>query len=142
MRNIHASFVGTRGDENYVCHYEHDKKAKSYVIPTLNLFQGKVQHDMKEEKRYYVYILTNKSNKVLYIGMTNDIARRMFEHKTKLVEGFTKKYNLTKLVYCEATNDVESAIRREKQLKNWHRDWKINLINQFNPEWKDLSEEF
>lgn len=97
---------------------------------------------MKEEKQYYVYVLTNKSNKVLYIGMTNDIVRRMFEHKTKLVEGFTKKYNLTKLVYYEVTNDVESAIRGEKQLKNWHRDWKINLINQLNPEWKDLSEEF
>ena len=64
---------------------------------------------MKEEQ-YYVYILTNKSNKVLYIGITNDLARRMFEHKNKLVEGFTKKYNLTKLVYCDVTNEVKSAI--------------------------------
>jgi putative endonuclease len=64
----------------------------------------------------------------------------MFEEKNKLVVGFTKKYNLIKLVYYEVTNDVESAIRREKQLKNWHRDWEVNLINNFNPEWKDLSE--
>jgi putative endonuclease len=66
----------------------------------------------------------------------------MFEHKNKLVEGFTKRYNLMKLVYYEVTEDVKSAITREKQLKNWHRDWKINLINQFNPEWEDLSEKF
>ena len=97
---------------------------------------------MKESKQYYIYILTNKSNKVIYIGVTNDIERRMFKHKNKLVEGFTKRYNLMKLVFYEVTEDVESAISREKQLKNWHRDWKINLINQFNPEWEDLSERF
>jgi putative endonuclease len=74
--------------------------------------------------------------------MTNDLERRVFEHKNKLVEGFTKKYNLTKLVYYEATGDVQSAIRREKQMKNWHREWKINLINESNPGWKDLSSEF
>jgi putative endonuclease len=96
---------------------------------------------MKDDKQYYVYILTNKSNKVLYIGVTNDLIRRMFEHKNKLIEGFTRKYNLIKLVYYEITNDIESAIRREKQLKNWHRDWKINLITHFNPVWKDLSKE-
>jgi putative endonuclease len=97
---------------------------------------------MKENKQYYVYILTNKSNKVIYIGVTNDLERRMFEHKNKLVEGFTKRYNLMKLVYFEATNEVETAIAREKQSKNWHRDWKISLINQFNPDWQDLSEGF
>jgi putative endonuclease len=97
---------------------------------------------MTEDRQYYVYILTNKSNNVLYIGVTNDLIRRIFEHKNKLVEGFTKKYNLRQLVYYEATNDIESAINREKQLKNWHRDWKINLIDQFNPEWKDLSDDF
>jgi putative endonuclease len=97
---------------------------------------------MKEDKQYYVYILTNKSNNVLYIGVTNNLVRRMFEHKNKLLEGFTKKYNLTKLIYFEITEDAESAIRREKQFKNWHRDWKINLINQYNTEWKDLSEDF
>jgi putative endonuclease len=77
---------------------------------------------MGESRQYTIYIITNKSNKVIYIGVTNNLKRRIFEHKNKLVEGFTKKYNLTKLVYYEATDDVESAIRREKQLKNWHRD--------------------
>jgi len=89
--------------------------------------------------QYFVYILTNKSNKVLYIGVTNNLERRMFEHKNKMINGFTKKYNLTKLVYFEETSDIKSALEREKQLKNWHRDWKINLINNFNPKWKDLS---
>ena len=97
---------------------------------------------MKYDKQYYVYILTNKFNNVLYIGITNNLARRMFEHKNKLVEGFTDRYNLRKLVFYEVTPDVESAINREKQLKNWHRDWKINLITQVNPGWKDLSEGF
>ena len=95
-----------------------------------------------ERKQYYVYMLTNKANKVLYIGVTNDLERRMFEHKNKLVDGFTKKYNLDKLIYYEVTGDVLSALEREKQLKNWHRDWKINLINKFNPEWRDLANNF
>ncbi len=90
-------------------------------------------------KQYFVYILTNKFNKVLYIGVTNNLERRMYEHKNKLIDGFTKKYNLKKLVYFQETNDVESAIKREKQLKNWHRDWKMKLISDFNPDWKDLS---
>lgn len=94
----------------------------------------------RESREYFVYILTNKSNEVFYIGVTNNLKRRMYEHKNKLVAGFTKKYNIAKLVYFEATNDIYSAIKREKQLKNWHRDWKINLINTFNPGWRDLSE--
>ena len=89
-------------------------------------------------KSYYVYIMSLKSG-TLYPGMTDDLERRFYDHKNKLANGFTKKYNLTKLIYYAVTNDVESAIRREKQLKNWHRDWKKNLINQFNPKWKDLS---
>jgi putative endonuclease len=93
-----------------------------------------------EARQYYVYILTNKTNKVLYIGVTNNLERRIFEHKNKLVEGFTKKYNLSKLIYYEATSDIHSALEREKQLKNWHRDWKINLISRSNPAWKDLSD--
>jgi putative endonuclease len=76
---------------------------------------------MNDKRQYYIYVMTNKSNKVIYIGVTNDLGRRIFEHKNKLVEGFTKKYNLMKLVYYEVTEDVESAIKREKQLKNWHR---------------------
>ncbi len=95
----------------------------------------------KKARQYYVYILSNLNNNVLYIGVTNNLIRRAYEHKNKLVEGFSKRYNLTKLVYYETTESIESAIEREKQLKNWHRDWKINLINKFNPEWNDLSEE-
>jgi putative endonuclease len=93
-------------------------------------------------RQYYVYILTNRNNNVLYIGVTNNLVRRIYEHQNKLVEGFSKRYKLTKLVYYEMTESIESAIEREKQLKNWHRDWKINLINNSNPEWKDLSNEF
>jgi len=91
-------------------------------------------------KTYYVYILSNKS-KTLYIGVTNNLRRRIQQHKDKLVEGFTKKYNLNKLVYYEILEDVKVAIRREKQLKNWHRQWKINLIESVNPEWNDLSDD-
>ena len=92
-------------------------------------------------KDYYVYIMTNNS-KTLYIGVSNDLNRRIYEHKNKLIEGFTKKYNMTKLVYYETCNSVGDAIRREKQLKNWHRQWKINLIESVNKEWKDLSLDF
>ena len=90
---------------------------------------------------YYVYILTNKTNKVLYIGVTNDLLRRINEHRKKIVRGFTSKYNVNKLVYYEYTNDVWSALEREKQLKNWKRSWKIDLINDFNSEWRDLYDE-
>lgn len=97
---------------------------------------------MNKEKQYYVYILTNKTNNVLYIGITNDLIRRMQEHKNKLIPGFTSKYNLTKLVYFEQTSDVNVALNREKQLKNWHREWKVNLVNRANPAWNDLSGNF
>lgn len=92
-------------------------------------------------KNCYVYILSNRS-KTLYIGVTGDLQRRMYEHRHKLINGFTKKYNLTSLVYFETFNNMQSAIQREKQLKNWHREWKINLIESTNPGWKDLSEDF
>lgn len=92
-------------------------------------------------KQYYVYILTNNSG-TIYTGVTNNLERRMYEHKNKLITGFTKKYNLTKLVYYEMTEDVRSAITREKQIKGWLRSKKISLIESVNPEWKDLSEEF
>jgi putative endonuclease len=91
-------------------------------------------------KQYCVYILTNKLNKVLYIGVTSSLPKRINEHKKKLIDGFTKKYNVDKLVYFEQTENIRSALNREKQLKNWHRSWKVNLINKFNPDWKDLSE--
>ena len=93
-----------------------------------------------QKNDYFVYILTNKNNNVLYVGVTNDLSRRMTEHKNKIVGGFTKKYNTNKLVYYEITNDIETALNREKQLKNWHRQWKIDLIERDNKEWKDLSE--
>ena len=93
-------------------------------------------------KQYYVYILTNYNETTFYIGVTNDLQRRVFEHKNKLIDGFSSKYNLTKLVYFEITEDIEVAIKREKQLKNWHRDWKINLIKENNPNFNDLSLEW
>jgi len=82
--------------------------------------------------------MSNKS-KTLYIGVTNNLERRVYEHKNKLLEGFTKKYNITQLVYYEVTESVEAAIKREKQLKNWKRAWKIELIESMNKDWKDLS---
>ncbi|MDI1472878.1 MAG: GIY-YIG nuclease family protein [Thermodesulfovibrio sp.] len=92
-------------------------------------------------EHYYVYIMTNKYNTVLYTGVTNDLVRRVYEHKNKLVEGFTAKYNLTKLVYYEVFNDIKEAINREKQIKGWKREKKEDLIKEFNPMWKDLYEE-
>ena len=90
---------------------------------------------------YAVYILTNYNNTTFYIGVTSNLPKRIWEHKNKVVEGFTQKYNLDKLVYYEITDSIISAIKREKQLKNWHRDWKINLIKETNPEFKDLYEQ-
>jgi putative endonuclease len=85
--------------------------------------------------------MTNKS-RTLYTGVTNDLNRRVYEHKQKLIKGFTSKYNITKLVYYEEYNDINDAIRREKQIKGWSRKKKIELIESINPEWKDLSEEW
>ena len=87
--------------------------------------------------QYYVYILANE-RPTIYIGITNDLLTRAYEHKSGEIEGFTEKYKLHKLVYYEITNSVEAAIAREKQLKNWHREWKLNLIRQSNPELRDL----
>ncbi len=87
---------------------------------------------------YYVYILANKTNTTLYIGVTNDIYRRANEHNDKVAQGFTERYNVNKLVYVEEYSSVEDAINREKQLKKWRREKKNALINSFNPQWKDL----
>lgn len=87
---------------------------------------------------YYVYILASRYNGTLYVGMTNDLIRRVYEHKNKLIEGFTLQYNVTDLVYFEETSDVIAAITREKQIKKWKREWKINLIEKENPHWLDL----
>ncbi|MCB0731453.1 MAG: GIY-YIG nuclease family protein [Ignavibacteriae bacterium] len=89
-------------------------------------------------KQYYVYILASKKNGMLYIGVTNNLARRIYEHKNNLVEGYTKKYNIKNLVYFEITPDIKSAIVREKQMKKWYRKWKIELIEKENPNWIDL----
>ena len=91
---------------------------------------------MKENS--FVYILTNKYNSTYYIGVTSNLPKRICEHKNKVVAGFSKKYNLYKLVYYEVANDIESAILREKQLKSWKRQWKTDLIKKFNPTFKDL----
>ena len=88
-------------------------------------------------KNYFVYILSSK-NRTLYIGFTDVLSRRVFEHKSGFVEGFTKRYNVNRLVYYESQPDLKSAVKRERQLKNWHRQWKINLIESVNKEWKDL----
>ncbi len=87
---------------------------------------------------YYVYIMASKQNGTLYIGVTNDLVRRVFEHKNGITGGFTTKYKLTILVYFEAHHDITSAIQREKTLKKWNRQWKIDLIEKDNPQWKDL----
>ena len=92
-------------------------------------------------REYYVYIMTN-STRTLYIGVTNNLVRRVYEHKQKLVEGFTKKYNITMLMYYEVADDIHEAIAREKQLKGWRRSRKVDLISSFNPQWKDLSLEW
>jgi len=90
---------------------------------------------------YFVYILASRRNGTLYIGMTNDLVRRVWEHKQALVEGFTKKYGVHRLVWFETSEGPEAAISREKQLKKWKRAWKLELIEEGNPEWKDLYEE-
>ena len=92
-------------------------------------------------KDYYVYIMSNVS-RTLYVGVTNDLQRRVHEHKQKLSQGFTSKYNLTLLVYFEATSDVEAAIAREKQIKGWLRAKKVSLIESVNPKWLDMSAEW
>ncbi len=93
-------------------------------------------------KNYYVYILTNWNNTVMYIGVTNDLVRRLYEHKNKLYDEFTKKYNLNKLVYFELFFDINEPIKREKEIKKWRREKKNNLVESKNPDWKDLSLEF
>jgi len=90
-------------------------------------------------KNYFIYILTNKPKGVLYIGVTNNLERRIYEHKNEIFEGFSKKYKTKMLVYFEECSDVKFAIEREKKLKKWNRDWKIELIEKSNPDWRDLS---
>ena len=93
-------------------------------------------------KNYFVYLLTNWNNQVMYVGVTNDLRRRVYEHKNKLAGGFSAKYNLNKLVYFEETTDIYAAIEREKEIKQWRREKKDSLVEKMNPDWLDLSEKF
>ena len=108
--------------------------------PHLSFWNGAKRSDRIsiKENMYYVYIITNKTKTVLYTGVTNDLERRINEHKTKMIDGFTKRYNVDQLVYYETTSDVKSAIVREKQIKNLLRRKKEDLINSMNPNWDDL----
>ena len=94
---------------------------------------------MSEERTYYVYLLTSKNNRVIYVGVSNDLKRRVYDHKTKGVKGFTEKYSVNKLVYYEQTSDVITALSREKEIKKWRREKKNALVAQHNPRWNDLS---
>ena len=92
-------------------------------------------------RSYYVYLLASRRKGTLYVGVTNDLSKRVWQHKQELVEGFTKKYGVKSLVWFEQTESIESAIVREKQIKKWNRDWKVELIEKTNPQWRDLYEE-
>lgn len=98
------------------------------------------RNPVSSERSYYVYILTNWNNEVMYVGVTNNLERRLYEHKQKLIDGFTKKYNLNKLVYFEETNSVLVAIEREKEIKKWRREKKNALVLKDNSQWTDLSD--
>ena len=89
---------------------------------------------------YFVYILASQRNGTLYVGVTNDLVRRIYEHREKLIEGFTSQYNVTRLVWFDQTASIEEAIAHEKRLKRWQREWKIALIEKTNPNWDDLYE--
>lgn len=97
---------------------------------------------MHNQKIYYVYIMASKRNGTLYIGVTSNLVKRVYEHRNNLVDGFTKEYAVHVLVYCETTNEINAALLREKQMKKWKREWKINLIEKENPQWKDLASEY
>ncbi len=134
-----------------------DEEKNKVLLSSLNALVGDLGHSkepdvrqkrsgmtdgqktmVKNMKQYYVYILASDRNGTFYVGMTSDLTKRVYEHKEKLVEGFTKKYQVAMLVYFEITNDADSAIKREKQLKKWNRSWKLRLIENNNPDWDDL----
>lgn len=90
------------------------------------------------DKQFYVYILTKRRNSTFYVGMTSDLPKRIWEHKNEVANGFTKEHNIKMLVYYEVFDNAEHAIRREKRLKKWNRSWKMKVIEEMNPQWKDL----
>ena len=92
-------------------------------------------------KSFFVYILTSKKNGTLYIGLTSNLKTRIYQHKQSVVKGFTQKYHVHSLVYFEKYDDIQEALKRERRLKKWNRDWKIKLIEKVNPDWKDLYSE-
>jgi len=108
-----------------------------YDILSFSAWLGIYKFNMKTTQSY-IYILSNKKNGTLYIGVTSDLIKRIYEHKQKIIDGFSKQYSLDKLVYYEVISDITTAIKREKQLKNWNRSWKIELIEKENSEWHDL----
>jgi putative endonuclease len=112
----------------------HDGRGVIARSPGDPVFQRRVM----EARSFYVYILASRIGGTLYIGVTNDLIRRVGEHRLKLAEGFTKKYEIARLVYFEQFDDIENAIKREKRLKKWNRAWKIRLIEEKNPNWDDL----
>ena len=110
------------------------------VVAGMSCHFERCEKSIAEERTYYVYLLTNWNNSVMYVGVTNDLRRRVYEHQNSLVKGFTEKYKVKKLVYYEQTNDVFTALTREKEIKKWRREKKNNLVIQVNPKWNDLSE--
>ena len=113
---------------------------KTYTNTTLPRLDRGIHSSQNELMDYYIYIISNKRNGTLYIGMTPNLIKRVWQHKNKVVKSFTQKYNLTMLVYYEQQADAWHAKQREKRLKEWKRQWKIELIESMNPEWKDLYE--
>lgn len=97
---------------------------------------------MVTNKTYYVYLMTNWNHRVMYVGVTNDLIRRIHEHKNKLMEGFTSRYNVNRLVYFENTGDIHAALAREKEIKRWRREKKNMLVQISNPDWRDISVDF
>jgi putative endonuclease len=115
---------------------------KGSSSPSPHLFVIPAKAGIQKNKmKAHVYILANKRNGTLYIGVTSDLVKRIWQHKNKLIEGFTKKYNVIRLVYYEECEDIETAIQREKRTKKWERAWKIRIIEENNPNWDDLYDE-
>ena len=138
-----ASAAASRPPRNdtFGCHCEERSDRVPFQIFDLERDEAISKRGNMNERQYYVYIMTNKRNNVLYTGVTNDLVKRVYEHKEKLVDGFTKKYNITKLVYFDATKDVEEAILKEKKIKAGSRAKKAALVESMNREWRDLYEE-
>ncbi|MBO4871958.1 MAG: GIY-YIG nuclease family protein [Lachnospiraceae bacterium] len=123
-----------------MCHPERRREAPESKDPApARRTERRSKHRSLSYKSYYVYILTNWNCQVMYVGVTNDLKRRLFEHKNKMLPGFTATNNVNKLVYYEEAREIDAAIAREKQIKGWSRDKKNDLVRSMNPEWKDLS---